>query len=127
VGEGEEGEVAMLPIIKLSQAWAEREGFSDAIEAASFFDLDLAGAVLAGEGDKCPKCTRHCAEYRISVFVPDSATATASTGIPPTIRWMCVNRWERLTCAGWQRSERPTPSRCLRAAGLSAATRQPTT
>jgi hypothetical protein len=53
----------MLPIVKLSQAWVEREGFSNATGAASFFDLDLAGAVAADTGDKCPTCPRHHSEY----------------------------------------------------------------
>lgn len=67
-----------MPIIKLSLAWAEREGFADARAAASFFDLDLADAVMAGTGDKCPRCARHCAEYRIKVFVPDPTTPEKS-------------------------------------------------
>jgi hypothetical protein len=75
MGEGEEDEVAMLPIIKLSQAWLEELGWSHA-EAADVFDMDLAAADPAGADDRCPQCTRHPAEFRVSVFVPDPATAT---------------------------------------------------
>ena len=38
--------------------------------------MDLAAADPAGADDKCPQCTRHHTEYRISVFVPDPAPAT---------------------------------------------------
>ena len=65
----------MLPIIKLSQAWLEKMGWTPA-ETANLLELDLAGAVPAGPDDKCPKCTRHHAEYFGSVFVPDTNTKT---------------------------------------------------
>jgi hypothetical protein len=65
----------MLPIIKLSQTWLESLGWSYS-DAASLFEIDLAAAVPAGTGDRCPRCTRDHSDYQGQVFVPDPATET---------------------------------------------------
>ena len=66
----------MRPVIKLSQAWLDELGWTPA-DAAPVLDIDLAGAVPAGWGDVCPQCSRHHAEYRGSMFVPDPETVTS--------------------------------------------------
>jgi hypothetical protein len=66
----------MLPRFIASQAWVERHSLSDT-DLAWFADCDLAGAVSASDGNRCPKCRRHPEEdCEVQLPVPDATMST---------------------------------------------------
>lgn len=79
----------MQPKIVLSRAWAEAEGMSDA-DLASLFDIDLAGAVLAGARDVCPRCGNNPADSAVQLFADEPAAATPEqVKIRVIVRCLC--------------------------------------
>jgi len=66
----------MLPIVVLSLAWVEANGWSPSESAKLLLDIDRASAIPAGEGHVCPRCRRHPGDSEGYLFDPESATAT---------------------------------------------------
>lgn len=62
----------MLPKLIVSQAWAEKEGLSDA-DIASLVDIDIAGAVPASADDACPRCGNHPVDSAARLLAPEPA------------------------------------------------------
>jgi hypothetical protein len=82
----------VLPILIVTRAWADREGMSHD-DIASLLDLDLKGAVQAGDDGVCPRCRRSSADSEVRLFMPqgDKLRPEHAERVPgvETVRCLC--------------------------------------